>query len=329
MAVIDAPAEVEQYTPISLESVCADTILDFDLFIENPGYKHRDEGDRFILYREQNLPMEDWQRQRLIESGVDRLFIKSNDQKSYYRYLESNLARILSDKKIEIPQKAHMAYEAAAGLVQDVFTDPSNPKSIQRAIQLVNNTIGFTLSGKDIVHQFISTMGRDYSTYTHCVNVCLYSLALAKRVNVRDDELAGVSLGGLLHDIGKHDIDNSILQKPGPLTSEEWVIMKHHPSYGINILKKFPRIPDIAYRVVYEHHEKCDGSGYPDGLRAEQINPYAKIMCLADVFDALTTNRPYKKKISTYSALQIMRDNMKGAFDQNLWRQFTMMLGKE
>ncbi len=105
--------------------------------------------------------------------------------------------------------------------------------------------------------------------------------------------------------------------------------MKRHPQYGADLLADVHGYPDTAGHMALEHHEKCDGSGYPQGLRGDLIHPGARIACLADVFDSLTTDRLYQPGVSAYEALRVMRDEMDGSFDTTMWKQFVLLLGVE
>ncbi|WP_432662481.1 HD-GYP domain-containing protein [Wukongibacter baidiensis] len=142
----------------------------------------------------------------------------------------------------------------------------------------------------------------DY-TYTHCLNVSLISHTLGQWLGFTEKQLMHLSVAGLLHDIGKTKIDKSILNKPGKLTEEEFEEMKKHPVYGFQSIEK----QDIPYNIkmaVLMHHERYDGSGYPLNAKNNQINDFAKIVAIADVYDALTSNRPYRNKFDPFHVIR-------------------------
>ncbi|MBZ0257043.1 HD domain-containing protein, partial [bacterium] len=128
-----------------------------------------------------------------------------------------------------------------------------------------------------------------------------------------------------LHDIGKTEIPYRILSKPGRLTDEEMEIMREHPLRGLRILKEAGELSEECSVIVSQHHERNDGSGYPYGLTGNQIHEYGKICAIADVFDALTMERSYKKPLTTFEALQIMKEKMPGHFDVELFRKFVQL----
>jgi putative nucleotidyltransferase with HDIG domain len=150
----------------------------------------------------------------------------------------------------------------------------------------------------------------DYYTYSHSVNVCLYAIAIGKKLSLSDSELSELAHGAILHDIGKSKISDKILNKEGPLDEAEFETMKTHTTVGEAILEKLGEKSKIKLDSVLSHHEKMDGSGYPQGLKGEEIPYYAQIIAVADVFDALTTKRSYKEALGSFAALRIMRDKM-------------------
>ncbi len=145
----------------------------------------------------------------------------------------------------------------------------------------------------------------DEYTYTHCVNVAFYSMLTAKWMKLPDQAIEEIVQAGLLHDIGKTKIPIEILNKNGKLTTKEFEIMKEHPRFGYEMLKDIDGISDEILEAVLQHHERIDGSGYPYQLRSEELNMYTKIIAVADVYDAMTQNRVYKKKVSPFESFQM------------------------
>lgn len=144
---------------------------------------------------------------------------------------------------------------------------------------------------------------RDHETAGHSFRVALYAVALAKAMGIRGDELKALEWGSLLHDVGKMVVPDEILRKSGPLTEEEWLIMKQHPGWGYEMLAEVRFLQPAAIDVVYSHHERWDGQGYPRGLEGEQIPLVARIFAVVDTYDALTSDRPYRRACSHSQAL--------------------------
>lgn len=166
----------------------------------------------------------------------------------------------------------------------------------------------------------------DY-TYMHSVAVCALMVALARQLGINEAATRELGLAGLLHDLGKALVPNEILNKPGKLTDEEFAIMKSHPAEGHRLLLEGAAVGEIPLDVVLHHHEKTDGSGYPHRLKDEQISLYAKMGAVCDVYDAITSNRPYKAGWDPAESLRRMADWCKGHFDERIFQAFVKCIG--
>jgi putative two-component system response regulator len=168
----------------------------------------------------------------------------------------------------------------------------------------------------------LSIEAKDPYTEGHCDRLSKYSVALAEKLGLPEDLRVALRRGGLIHDIGKLAVPESILLKPGPLTPEERKIMEQHTIVGERIcapLRSFRQVLPI----IRHHHEKQDGSGYPDGLKGEQIPVTARILQVTDIYDALSTDRPYRKALPLEKALAIMREEVKrGWWDGSILGEF-------
>jgi len=162
---------------------------------------------------------------------------------------------------------------------------------------------------------------RDNETAGHSQRVCRYSLEIAQAMHWLDADLENLARGAYLHDIGKLGIPDGILLKPGPLDADEWKVMRQHVQIGFHIVKDIPFLADAA-QIVLTHHERFDGSGYPKGLRGEEILPGARIFAVADTLDAITSDRPYRRASSFESAYEAIRCQAGGQFDPEVARVF-------
>ncbi|WP_330216968.1 HD-GYP domain-containing protein [Chloroflexus sp. MS-G] len=158
---------------------------------------------------------------------------------------------------------------------------------------------------------------RDKETEGHSQRVAQLTLAVAQALNIPPEEQNNMWRGAMLHDIGKIGVPDSILHKPGPLTEEEWEIMRCHTTYAYELLSPIAYLRP-AIDIPYCHHEKWDGTGYPRGLRGEQIPLAARIFALVDVWDALINDRPYRKAWSREQAYQYICEQKGKHFDPNL-----------
>ncbi len=166
----------------------------------------------------------------------------------------------------------------------------------------------------------------DY-TYMHSVAVCALMIALSKQLGLSEQETRRAGIAGLLHDLGKALMPMEVLNKPGKLTDEEFAIIKKHPEEGHRLLFGNPGADEVMLDVVLHHHEKIDGTGYPKGLKGEEISLFAKMGAVCDVYDAITSNRPYKAGWPPSESLRKMAEWAKGHFDQRVFQAFVKSLG--
>jgi putative two-component system response regulator len=171
-----------------------------------------------------------------------------------------------------------------------------------------------------------SIEGKDPYTHGHCERLAEYSARLGEHLQLPEEQLIALRRAGVVHDVGKIAVPDAILLKPGRLTAEEWTLIKEHPVVGERIcapLKSFR----LVLPIIRHHHEKLDGSGYPDGLRGDAIPVTAHVLQIVDVYDALTTDRPYKKAFPIVDALQTMKEEVaKGWWDPHIFDHFERLV---
>ncbi|WP_110253155.1 HD-GYP domain-containing protein [Undibacterium pigrum] len=168
---------------------------------------------------------------------------------------------------------------------------------------------------------------KDDYTYMHSVAVCALMVALAKQLGLTEEETREAGLAGLLHDIGKMMVDADILNKPGKLTDAEFVSVKEHPVAGYKMLKEAKGVSAAALDVCLHHHEKIDGSGYPRRLKGDEISLFARMGAVCDVYDAITSDRPYKQGWCPAESLRKMAEWSSGHFDEKVFQAFVKSIG--
>ncbi len=165
---------------------------------------------------------------------------------------------------------------------------------------------------------------RDPYTGGHLWRVSRYSKLLAMRIRLDEREVARVTLGGFLHDLGKIGIPDAILRKPGPLTQDEHEVIRTHPEIGIRSLAVHP-LAELVRDAILSHHERPDGSGYPEGLRGDAIPLVARIVGICDAFDAMTSSRPYRRGMPIQNALSLIEESLGQQFDAELGQHLIAM----
>ncbi len=232
------------------------------------------------------------------------------------------------DEGLPIKLRSKVFYEASTVVMQDVF-DRKLPTSLRarhfnRIAQIVKSSIKFLASDESLstVAPFIS---HDYKTYTHCMHVFIYSVAVFQTYEMTETEIFECALGALLHDVGKAKIPHRILNKRGSLTTGERGVIKEHPVHGVSMCAHLPMTQNTINCILF-HHEKLDGTGYPAGLKGDNIPMPVRIISMSDVYDALTTERPYAEAILPYEALTLMRHDMREALDMHIFKRFVAVL---
>ncbi|MBU1862112.1 MAG: HD domain-containing protein [Candidatus Omnitrophica bacterium] len=310
----------EQFIPIFLESLITNTVLNFNLYLYDRIQ------NSYVLYHPHQTGFSKKGRHLLIENGISLLFITAHERRQYQQYIETHLHQIVENVELRSDEKARIVYQAARDLMEEVMEGTLNGAMIDRVRDFIKNTVQYILKERNFFFNIISFVPHTYYTYTHSINVCIYALSLARRMDIHSPyKLANLGTGALLHDIGKKTISPEILLKKGKLTDEEWEIIKEHPQRGVGLIKKYQNLHSDILQVINYHHEKLDGSGYPDGLKERAIPLYAKIVCIADIFDALNTNRPYKEAADTFHSIEVMHKEFEGKIDKTIFHELVLL----
>ncbi len=310
--------EKEQYHHIEKELLITGSEIAFDLFIHlNLSYKP-------LLSASEDSPA------KLTEEVLNTVkdgdvVIKKADLPVYREYIKSLEVQPpldAPDEKI----KAAVIKEKTKLVVRNVLSDPYNGTHIKESGKVVEEITSSIINNKNILFNIISLKNKDYYTYLHSTNTAVLSIALGAAAGVSRDRLQSLGVGGLLHDIGKTNIPSDVLNKPGRLTFFEYRMMQNHVMEGEKILKNQPYFPENAMSAVTQHHEKLNGQGYPFNLTGSYITIYGRILALADTYDALTTQRPYKVAHTPFEALSIIVNECE-QYDPDLLKTFIKMLG--
>jgi putative nucleotidyltransferase with HDIG domain len=212
--------------------------------------------------------------------------------------------------------------------VESIFDDARLGRTVdaEASLSLVDEIAQSVSRNPDALVSMARLRARDDYTYMHSVAVCALMVALAQQLGLPEQTVREAGLGGLMHDLGKALMPLEVLNKPGPLTPAEFGIMKRHPMEGWRLLRSEGTAGEAVRRVALHHHEKFDGSGYPAGQVGEGIDLMARMGAICDVYDAVTTDRPYKNRWDPAHAVRQMT-SWKGHFDPELLQAFIKCLG--
>ena len=191
---------------------------------------------------------------------------------------------------------------------------------------LTNAILQQIVEDPSLTLRLASIKSYDEHTLYHSVNVCVLSIGLGVFLGLPESLLRELAVTAILHDVGKVAIPLEILQKPGPLDESEWRTMQQHPVKGADILSRLSRTIRMPMIVAFEHHMRYDGGGYPSITKAWRQHPFSRIVCLADVYDSMTTRLPYKPGIPTEQTLAYLRAEKAKHFDPDLVDVFELML---
>ena len=295
-----------------------------DLFrVVKPIAKSGKNVERFVLFAQEGFPFGHDLQKRLYDYGIKSLFIRERDSNLYFKYVKEVTDKILRDEKSTSSEKAAAVYTCCREIMKKVYDEPRSV-SLKVAKGMIEPTIDLILADSATTHSLLKLAAFDNDTYTHCTNVGIFSVALAKAyfgIN-SETELRRLGPGFFLHDIGKCEIPLEIINKPGPLTQHEREIVQRHPANSIRMLQEMGIRDEETLLIASQHHERDDGKGYTSGLSRFEIHPYARICRIADIYEALTSNRPYHRRRTSFEALKFMHEELITDIDQSLFETF-------
>ena len=260
--------------------------------------------------------------------GISGVYIREGEEDTVASTEDANVAPATLEKieKLKVPDRARVnisdvVRERVAEGISYLYSN-SNASEFADTTRDITNDLMKAIEENDAVAIDINMLKiSDEYTFKHSVDVATISMIIAKKLGLSHDDVYDIGITGLLHDIGKSKIPNEILNKPGRLTDEEFDIMKQHSVYGYRILQDKADVKETIKLGVLQHHEKSNGKGYPMGVGAAQISQFAKIISVADIYDALVTERPYKQGFSPRDAVEMLMA-MTGELDISSLRAF-------
>lgn len=214
-----------------------------------------------------------------------------------YRYHEDDRARVKLSESVK---------KRISEGVQYLYNNPTSPEFFKASNDITNDLMKAITDNEAVAVDISALRASDEYTFKHSVDVATMSMIIAKKMGYPKEEIYEIGISGLLHDMGKSKIPLEVLNKPGGLTEEEFGVMKTHALLGYRILQEKDEFSDAVKFGVLQHHEKMNGAGYPMGVTGDKIHKFAKIMSVADVYDALVTERPYKKAFSQRTAVEMI-----------------------
>ncbi|MBC8550684.1 MAG: HD domain-containing protein [Candidatus Brocadiales bacterium] len=318
-----APSSTNEYTAISKDALVENTKIEFDVFLRSD----QNGRSRYILFCRGNQEFSPERKRELLNRNAQRLYIATKDTGVYLLYQEKNLSQIITDNSRTSLQKSGALYQVANNLSEDLFDNPVYVGNIERVSAWIGNTISHIIQNENTFSSLFEVISHDYHTYTHSINVSVIGLLFGKYLSLGPNELECLGTGLLLHDIGKSVLPMEVLTKDGELTSDEFDIIKRHPKEGLKLLEQKESVDGLSLKVVIQHHENNDGTGYPYGIGGNDIHLFGHISRIVDAYDAMTSDRPYAAAMKPFATLEEIKKENKTCFNEELLKEFICFLG--
>ncbi len=285
----------------AVEHILDNSSTDFDLYVEA--------GERLALYAKSPYKWSKDELSRLLGDGHKAFFYFTSDRARVeaYRLVHQ---KVKIDTSSAPPLRIINLTDAAAELTRILYNHPLTAASIDKLNEIAKSMVDCVEEDPTCIAALGKLANHDYYTYYHSARVSAYALALAMQLKQKDPaRLTELATGALLHDVGKSKIDLPVLNKAGAFTPQEWELMKQHPVFGEAIVSE-SLLSIMPRHVILYHHERFDGTGYPHQLMEREMLEEVKIVAFADVFDALTTNRPYQVSRTNFEALEFIKHKL-------------------
>jgi HD-GYP domain-containing protein (c-di-GMP phosphodiesterase class II) len=259
---------------------------------------------------------------------TERVIQRLKDLQISFVYIEDNRTTHIKPRGA-ISEKLR---QGAVKTIEETFLEVQNEvqlsnsfvveKAAKRFAALIRNMMGEIKGNQELLSLLAEVFVYDNYIFTHSLNVTLYTLAIGMELKLPAKQMEMLGLGAIMHDVGKMIISPDILLKPSRLTEEEYNEVKKHPEAGYNLLREIHTVPLLVAHCAYQHHERMDGSGYPRGIKENEIHNFAKIIAVADVFDAVTSNRVYRQAMLPHEGLEVLYCGSGRLFDMKIVEAF-------
>lgn len=253
--------------------------------------------------------LDDFLIDSLMKMGVGGIYTSEGDDDPDDALIPIEVREKIEKIKVKDPAKVQLSEsvkERVSEGIQYLYSNTDSENFTSATNNIANDLMTAVLENDSIAVDISTLKVSDEYTFKHSVDVATMAMVIARKHGLPDKEIYEIGITGLLHDVGKSKIPNEVLNKPGKLDDNEFALMKQHTLFGYQILKEKKDIKEIIRLGVLQHHEKLNGRGYPQGLTADKISTYAKILSVADIYDALVTKRPYKNPFSQRDAVEMI-----------------------
>ena len=315
------------YVPLPLRSVPADALKGIAVYLRPENSRGEPINQEFTLYRSTDVDFTEEDRTRL-RGSVRSIFIRAADHQKFRRQAETVVLAAACDPTQATAERAALIYDTCIELINEVLTAGDITAYGSRLSSVTGAVTSVVLSDASAFSHLFRVSRHDFYTATHMVNVGTWMVTLAVELGYDDEQqLQDICQAGMLHDFGKIFIPPEVLNKSDVLTPQEWENVRQHPLLGWEHIQKCAVLPNVVHDVVRRHHERLDGSGYPDGLTDDELDDESRMCAVIDVFDAMTSLRPYKTSaLSVSEAILQLQKETPAKFDQNVVNAWLRLL---
>jgi HD-GYP domain-containing protein (c-di-GMP phosphodiesterase class II) len=272
-----------------------------------------------VLYCRAGIRHDPQQFVELAEAGVENLYVRAADFHNFSDGLLESLEGVLQQESLQPAEKFAVMQLAVAVAMDQTLRLVDCAKFRILADHIGNEVVALVIDGDVLPRELFRIARHDFNTFTHVTNVASYSVMLAEQLGIADkQELRKIASAAILHDVGKRFVPASILTKAGRLTPEERAIVEAHPQRGYEELCDQSGLDFGQLMMVYQHHERVDGSGYPVGVPQNEIHFWARLLAVVDVFDSMTARRPYRRSATPEYVLDYQRQQAGTHFDHEV-----------
>lgn len=318
--VVENAAVSLPFFPVEISSL-SDGPLMMDL------YRRPDGETALELFRGVGSDFGPDERSELVQNEVRFLYVPMHHHRAYRRTLSSNLDQAFTDPNLHRAERSRMIRSMCTRMIEDLLLFPRQQEPVQLIAEVSKTFASWSQNNETEFSYLLDMSAHDFYTVTHMINVGVGCGLLIRELEANDLELHSVIIqGGLLHDIGKRGVPEEILNKEGRLESDEWALIQQHPLTGYEELRVHGNVPGTICEMVRDHHERLDGTGYPNKLAADQISFAARLCAVVDVYDAIASARPYRGPTPPADVLRIMREGAGAQFDERILEAWAVIV---
>lgn len=295
--------EQNPYFQIRIGVLREGVALPFDLYVQL--------GSRHVHYLKQGDALTPDKLSKFKDS--DQFYVPQDQKAAFKKFIFESM----NSDTLEPKAKARILRDTSLALVEEIYEKKDIGEALNDSKEVVTNLVSLLETNPESIDDLVQLSSHDFYTFNHSLDVGVYSMGIAKLIGYNSEELVELGRGALFHDIGKKWVDAEIICKKGALDDVEWAQMQRHPEFGLKILADY-NVSDAIKACCFEHHESFLGNGYPQGLDGQSIHHMARIVAIADTFDALTTQRSYNKPMTPKDALIFITTKIKDKYDPEI-----------